>query len=88
MNDPFSQEGNEDFSEIIKEILQEYVMTIPGNLHRSIFYMYVLREESPAQIAERYDMAEDEVIEVLMECQERARIIALEDFIDDDEQDD
>jgi len=57
----------------IQELIATFVLSIPGNLCRSVFYHYVVRLEQPIDIAERLNITEDEVIDYILEAQESAK---------------
>ena len=73
-------------SQEIQEFIDLYVMSIEDDIERSVFYMHVVNGESVEEISVRYELTEDKVLDILSDCQQRARQItkALLEGEDDD----
>ena len=78
-----ASDTNED--RIVKEFIEQYVMTVPGEVHRSVFYCYVVLGETVEEISERYDLEEDETVEMIDECQTHARNLLEEKGLSDEQ---
>ena len=77
----------DDDSELerFQQIMHRFVLSIPDKLDRSVFWFYVLHGESIEELSERFGFDEEIIVEILYDCQERARQLAELDEDDGDE---
>ena len=66
-------EINDEDIDKLHEIIHRFVLSIPDKLDRSIFWFYVFHGETVEELSERFGFDEEIIVEILYDCQDRAR---------------